>query len=257
MAQVIAGTTPAWLEPLMEYIRTIIQRKHEQDEELADLYDKTSVQEARIRDLTARISTRDAKIAELERKLRGEDDEQDDLSSSDDTATALANELTEAHHALMHAQDEVERLQAQVAQREEEKNGFWLVFSLSITSNVLRRRLVRPRVLSPFRHGPRGVDSPDKGRIEEPALHDAPDSYGARAQTEPPYATQERQGVRGLRRGRLHTGPGAPGVCELLPRTQRVSVSRVGHHCSRGAHGGGREAVGECRTHLLLRSVGS
>lgn len=187
MAQVIAGTTPAWLEPLMEYIRTIIQRKHEQDEELADLYDKTSVQEARIRDLTARISTRDAKIAELERKLRGEDD----LSSSDDTATALANELTEAHHALMHAQDEVERLQAQVAQREEEKNGFWLVFSLSITSNVLRRRLVRPRVLSPFRHGPRGVDSPDKGRIEEPALHDAPDSYGACCQAEAPPTGQE------------------------------------------------------------------
>ena len=124
MAQ-LAGLIPAWLEPLMEYIRTVIESKNAQDVELADLYDKTCVQEARIRDLTARISTRDAKIAELERKLNGGDDEQDDLSSDDDiasvdTRTALANELTEANHALMHAQDEVERLTAVVAQREEE-----------------------------------------------------------------------------------------------------------------------------------------
>lgn len=125
MTSVIAGTTPGWLEPLMEYIQTLVQRNYEKDNELADLYDKTSVQEARIKELTTRISTRDAKIQELERKLCGEDDERDDISStddfaSDDTATALANELTEANHALMHAQDEVERLTAVVAQREEE-----------------------------------------------------------------------------------------------------------------------------------------
>ena len=119
------GPVPPWITPLLEYIHTIIQRHHEQNTELADLYDKTSAQEARIKDLTTRISTRDAKIAELERKLNGGDDEQDDLSSDDDiasvdTRTALANELTEANHALMYAQDEVERLTAVVAQREEE-----------------------------------------------------------------------------------------------------------------------------------------
>ncbi|ESU40272.1 Hypothetical protein GSB_154677 [Giardia duodenalis] len=121
----ISGTLPEWIEPLMEYIQTLLQRHHEQGLELEALYEKTSAQEARIRDLTTRISTRDARICELERKLSGEDDERDDLSStddiaSDDTATALAEELTLANNALTHARGEVERLQGLLTQREEE-----------------------------------------------------------------------------------------------------------------------------------------
>lgn len=125
MASMIPRRIPAWVEPLLEYIQTVLQSKIEQDNEITDLYDKTCVQEARIKDLTERISTRDARIRELERKLSGEDDERDDLSStddiaSDDTATALAEELTLANNALTHSRREVERLEGLLVQREEE-----------------------------------------------------------------------------------------------------------------------------------------
>ena len=180
MASAFAGSTPPWLQPLINSITTIAQTIPEKDYELEELYEKVRVQEERIRVLTNRTETRDAEIKQLREELnrlraRGKrtcllEKDTDDLQakqafnapssddiSSEDSVDRLNIELTMLNNELAQAEEDKRALRAErdyldglaAARAEElealEEENETLKFKLGLYTEKFRKVRIRVR----------------------------------------------------------------------------------------------------------------